>query len=79
MQNPEKKQVIENIQTYLRLFFVCEEKNGEWIDEYLECEYLDKKICENIGGIYTTCASACRHTNSSLCLLPCVEVCAPRK
>ena len=70
--------ILENIQYLISWFMVCESNNAERKDAYFECEYLDKTSCETLWRNYTACASACRHTNSSLCLLPCVEVCAPK-
>lgn len=55
----------------------CESQNGIWLSEYQECEYAGKEWCEDAGGKYFECESACRHSQEPLapCTLQCVMVC----
>lgn len=51
-------------------------EGGRWLQEYNECEYLPKQQCEELGGEYNECASACRHDpDAMMCILMCVQVC----
>ena len=51
-------------------------EGSRWLQEYNECEYLPKTQCENLGGEYHECASACRHDpDAMMCILMCVQVC----
>ena len=57
----------------------CEEKGGKWIDTWNECEIGDRKWCEQNGGIFDDCASACAPiggTPEGPCILMCVQRCA---
>jgi len=62
----------------------CTEKNGIWLDEFNECESqdadagLDQEECENLGGKFDGCASACRHSEDKdiVCIGVCVNVCS---
>lgn len=53
----------------------CLSFDGNWIEETKECEGMPKEMCENLGGTYNECASACRNTDSEFCTLQCVMVC----
>ncbi len=54
----------------------CEELEGKWLDEYSECEGIERLDCEKMGGKYENCASACRHdSETEACIDVCVEVC----
>ena len=51
-------------------------EGGRWLQEYNECEYLPRQQCENLGGEFNECASACRHDpEAMMCILMCVQVC----
>src|SRR3989344_1019646 len=61
---------------------ICEQKNGKWLTEYNECETSDLESgiknpqCENLGGKYNECNSACRHnTDNRPCITVCIQVC----
>ena len=44
--------------------------------EYKECLGVDKKVCENIGGKFNECASACRNDpKAEVCTMQCVLIC----
>ena len=52
-------------------------EGGRWLQEYNECEYLPQQQCENLGGEFNECASACRHDpEAMMCILMCVQVCS---
>ena len=51
--------------------------NGRWLQKHNECEFVDQKSCENTGGIYNDCASACRHASGNvMCIQACIPVCS---
>lgn len=55
----------------------CRDYQGKWLSEFKECEVSDKGWCENAGGKFNECASACRHSSDkgAPCILLCVPVC----
>ncbi len=54
----------------------CESAEGTWLPDSSECENLSKESCENIGGTYNECASACRNDpEAEICTLQCILVC----
>jgi hypothetical protein len=54
----------------------CLSFDGKWLPEYQECEGMSREQCENLGGDYNECASACRHEKEpGPCTLQCVFVC----
>lgn len=54
----------------------CVARQGKWSSQYNECEISVKKWCEEKGGVFNECASACRHDpNAQACILLCVPVC----
>ncbi|MBN2096320.1 hypothetical protein JW752_02870 [Candidatus Peregrinibacteria bacterium] len=56
--------------------FGCKEAGGNWLSEYNECEYGSREWCEEAGGTYSECESACRHDpDAEICTLQCVMVC----
>jgi len=55
---------------------VCEKNGGTWLEEYDECENLDREACYENDGEYSDCASSCRHeTDTEICVQVCVELC----
>ena len=78
IRDEKKKKILSHIQYLVSWYISCQNYDGERLDEYFECEYLSKEYCTKIGGQYTHCASACRHVQVSICLLPCKEVCSLR-
>ena len=55
----------------------CQDANGKWLEEYNECEGISEQECQELGGQYDNCASACRHDpNSAVCTMQCVMVCS---
>ena len=56
---------------------LCRRENGTWLEDYDECEGLDRDVCEEADGTYDNCASACRHDpTAGACIQLCVEVCS---
>ena len=54
----------------------CLSFDGTWIEEVQECEWMPKEMCENLGGTYDGCASACRRSpKAEPCTMQCVQVC----
>ena len=53
----------------------CQGAGGEWIGEHNECEFTSEKHCEETGGEFDECASACRHDDSDMCIEVCVPLC----
>lgn len=54
----------------------CLSFDGTWLKETKECEGMGKEMCENLGGTYSDCASACRNNpEGGLCTQQCVQVC----
>ncbi|WP_062262860.1 hypothetical protein [Endozoicomonas arenosclerae] len=50
---------------------------GNWLPEYNECEYMNKSTCEQLGGTFNECESACRHNaDAMVCFQVCVPVCS---
>lgn len=55
----------------------CEIYGGKWIVEFNECEGLRYTQCEELGGIFDDCASACRHNPDpqAVCIQMCIPLC----
>ncbi|MFW5852546.1 MAG: Kazal-type serine protease inhibitor domain-containing protein [Nanoarchaeota archaeon] len=53
----------------------CEENDGNWLEEYKECEGVSEDVCTEMNGDFHECESSCRHTDSDFCTLQCVQVC----
>lgn len=54
----------------------CFDNGGTWIEDSLECEGISKETCEDLGGNFDECASACRNDpDAQICTLQCVVVC----
>lgn len=54
----------------------CIENSGKWINEYKECEFVSEEWCNQRGGSFDECSSACRHNpKAELCITVCVPVC----
>jgi putative hemolysin len=52
----------------------CTNAGGRWTG--YDCEGLSAGQCQEIGGTFNECASACRNNpNATLCTLQCVQVC----
>jgi len=59
------------------LAHTCQEKGGNWIAEFNECEYIKESVCSELGGTFDKCASACRHDpDAEMCTMQCVPVCS---
>jgi hypothetical protein len=73
------RQCRANDQTFtenINLKSACEVNGGTWIDDFNECEGLDKETCEFNGGIFSECESACRNDpEAQMCTMQCVVVC----
>lgn len=51
-------------------------ENSKWLPETNECEGISKDACDDLGGTYNECASACRNDpNAEICTMQCVIVC----
>jgi len=54
----------------------CTINGGTWIDSAHECEGIGKDACQEIGGHFNECASACRNDpTAEICTMQCVQVC----
>ncbi len=60
----------------------CTLNGGTWVDNYYECENISEKVCSAKNGIFTSCASSCRHfieenpgVTDVMCTQECVDVC----
>ncbi|MGM5480496.1 MAG: hypothetical protein ACQESC_03485 [Nanobdellota archaeon] len=54
----------------------CEHNNGTWLSEHAECEGIPESTCQEMGGYFNECASACRHDpEAEFCTMQCVIVC----
>jgi hypothetical protein len=54
----------------------CEDSGGKWLEEYNECEGISESECDDLGGNFYPCESACRHDPSAdVCIQVCVQVC----
>jgi hypothetical protein len=54
----------------------CEAAEGTWVGEANECEYISQEKCEELGGTFNECASACRNDpEAEICTMQCVLVC----
>jgi len=54
----------------------CGANNGIWLDDYNECEDISQKTCNELGGNFNQCASACRNNETpEMCTKQCVAVC----
>ncbi|MBU0706586.1 hypothetical protein KJ657_02610 [Patescibacteria group bacterium] len=54
----------------------CESAEGTWLPDSSECEYISKDKCEELGGTFNECASACRNDpEAEICTMQCVQVC----
>jgi peptidoglycan-N-acetylglucosamine deacetylase len=59
---------------------VCADNAGTWLPEHRECEYIPQDVCEEAGGKFQECGSACRHQEAKngevmACTMQCVQVC----
>jgi hypothetical protein len=54
----------------------CERSDGTWLKEYAECEHVSQDWCDEAGGRFKECASACRHDPAAeFCTMQCIPVC----
>ena len=53
---------------------LCIQNGGKWDVQYGECSDISESTCENIGGKFFDCASACRH-HPKYPDVPCMQVC----
>jgi putative hemolysin len=55
---------------------VCEKNDGYWIDSANECEGISQQMCEENGGEFNECGSACRNDpDAEMCTMQCVTFC----
>lgn len=56
---------------------LCVQAGGVWIAEANECENISEQFCQEIGGEYNECGSACRNQpDAEICTLQCVAYCS---
>ncbi len=66
----------ENIKKQNAAVTICQEAGGKWLGEFSECEYIGEEFCDQIGGTFFSCESACRHDDDAdICTMQCVPVC----
>lgn len=54
----------------------CASIGGTWSAQYKECTGISQTACQEIGGTFNKCASACRHNpDAEACIMMCVQVC----
>jgi len=54
----------------------CENNGGTWLEKFKECEYINEEWCDQKGGTFFECESACRHDpEAEICTMQCVPVC----
>lgn len=54
----------------------CVSFDGNWLEDSQECEGMAQSQCQELGGNYNECASACRNSpKAQLCTTQCVQVC----
>ena len=58
----------------------CNQSDGNWLIEHRECENVAPEWCDDRGGHFFSCESACRHEQSEdgvpiACTMQCVPVC----
>lgn len=54
----------------------CLSFDGTWVEETQECEGMPETMCEELGGSFDACASACRNRpDAQVCTMQCVPVC----
>lgn len=54
----------------------CQLNSGNWLAEHQECETGNSLWCEQTGGEFSECESACRHNpETDICTMQCVAVC----
>lgn len=56
---------------------MCENNDGNWLEEFSQCEYITKTVCEQqMEGEFVECGSACRNDpNATICTKQCVPYC----
>lgn len=59
---------------------MCTMVDGNWLEEYQECEYIPDYRCEMQDWVFAECESACRHEeDAAICTRQCVPVCKFQK
>lgn len=57
----------------------CKNAGGTWLKKYRECEDINLIQCAGINGLYSFCASPCRHYKeesiADRCEFKCTQVC----
>lgn len=54
----------------------CTAIGGTWLSEHQECETGEQAWCEARDGTFDPCASACRHSDSEVCIAMCMPLCS---
>ncbi len=73
----KEKPIDLNEEELSSLALACQSQ-GEWLEEYQECQWSDLDWCREQGGQFEECTSACRHLDQELaqfCTTECVPVC----
>jgi hypothetical protein len=74
---PLENEIDLNKEQLSELALLCQEQ-GSWLGEHQECEWVEEAWCEDLGGEFEACASACRHMDpevAQFCTMECVPVC----
>lgn len=59
-------------------FALCEDYGGISVTQYGECAYVNENACDDMGGVYEPCASACRNLPEYPdveCTMECIPLC----
>lgn len=55
----------------------CVGAEGHWVADTKECEWISEELCDDLGGTYNECGSACRNDpDSEFCIMMCVQYCS---
>ncbi len=55
---------------------ICTQSGGTWIESANECEGISPNLCQEMGGNFNECGSACRNNpEAEICTLQCVAYC----
>ncbi len=69
---------VEDVELPQDLYQACELLGGNALPEFDECEMISQAACEQLGGEFLECESACRNDPDYpdvICTMQCVQVC----
>jgi hypothetical protein len=76
--NENAQNIVEGacVEEEVSLEGACLSFDGTWLEDSQECEGMGQTMCEDLGGSWNGCASACRNNpDAQICTLQCVIVC----